>query len=100
MNGFRVARNYIKRTSDDDLQGLYEAAKRDTSYEAMVVTHLIKCEMNERQEKHMKELLKALRTLGVGGSVTTSYISIDRIAVYIDDEYFGVWDTERKTFVD
>lgn len=23
-----------------------------------------------------------------------------RVAVYVDGEYFGVWDVERRTFVD
>ena len=48
----------------------------------------------------MKEISKALKTLGVGGTVTTKEITFDRIAVYVDGEYFGIWDTTKKTFVD
>lgn len=48
----------------------------------------------------MKELLEALTKLGIKGTVTTKWITKDRIVVYIDDEYFGIWDTIRKTFVD
>lgn len=48
----------------------------------------------------MKELHNALIKLGVKGTVTTKWITTDRIAVYLDGEYFGLWDTTRKTFVD
>lgn len=48
----------------------------------------------------MKELFEALKTLGVKGTIVTNWITTDRIAVYVDDEYFGIWDTNRKTFVD
>lgn len=100
MNGFRVVRKYIERSSDEDLQRLWELAKDDIEYEAVVVTHLIECEMEERKEKRMKEIMKALRTLGVNGYVTTKQITFDRYAVYVDSDYFGIWDTNRKTFVD
>ena len=56
--------------------------------------------MEERKEKRMKEIMKALRQLEVGGAVTTKQITTGRIAVYINNEYFGIWDTNRKTFVD
>lgn len=48
----------------------------------------------------MKEILEALKTLGVEGSVTIRYIDKNRTAVYVNGEYFGIWDTIRKTFVD
>ena len=48
----------------------------------------------------MKELKEALKKLNIKGKVTTKYIAIDRIAVYVDSEYFGIWDKVRKTFVD
>lgn len=48
----------------------------------------------------MKELHNALIKLGVKGTITTNQITTDRIAVYVDSEYFGIWDTTRKTFVD
>ena len=100
MNGIRVARKYIERSNDEDLQRLWELAKDDPEHEAVVITHLIECEMKERHAKHMKEIIKALRALGIGGTVTTSYISLNRYAVYVDDKYFGIWDTMRQTFVD
>lgn len=53
-----------------------------------------------RKEKTMKELYKALTTLGIKGTVITKMITTDRIVVYVDGEYFGIWDTTRKTFVD
>ena len=49
----------------------------------------------------MKELYEALEKLGVKGDhIIVNWIATDRIAVYIDGEYFGIWDTNRKTFVD
>ena len=48
----------------------------------------------------MDEIMKALKALDVTGIVSTKHITIDRIAVYVDGEYFGTWDTNRKTFVD
>lgn len=45
----------------------------------------------------MKELFTALVKLEV---ITTEQITTDRLAVYINGEYFGIWDTNRKTFVD
>lgn len=100
MNGFRVARKYIEQCSDEDLYGLWEIAKDDIEYEAVVITHFIECEIEERKEKRMKEIMKVLRELGVIGNVTTKWITTDRIAVYINNEYFGIWDKIRKTFVD
>ena len=48
----------------------------------------------------MKELYEALTKLGIEGTIVTKWITTDRIAVYVDGEYFGIWDTNRKTFVD
>ena len=45
----------------------------------------------------MNDLFTALVKLEV---ITTKRITTDRIAVYINGEYFGIWDTDRKTFVD
>lgn len=46
------------------------------------------------------DLQSALIKLGVKGTTTTRQITTDRIAVYLDGAYFGLWDTTRKTFVD
>lgn len=49
----------------------------------------------------MKELYEALTTLGVKASqVIVHWITTDRVSVYLDGEYFGIWDIQRKTFVD
>ena len=93
----RTARKYIERLSDQDLHGLYEAALNDDSQEALVVQYMILSEIDRRKEKYMKE---ALKKLGVKGHITTKWITKDRIAVYVDNEYFGIWDTVRQTFVD
>lgn len=42
----------------------------------------------------------ALRTLGVKGSATLEYIQADRVKVTVNGEYFGLWDAEKRTFVD
>ena len=100
VNGQRITRQYIARLNDEDLYGLWNVAKDDIEYEAVIITYFIECEMEERKEKRMKEIMKALRQLEVGGAVTTKQITTGRIAVYINNEYFGIWDTNRKTFVD
>lgn len=46
------------------------------------------------------EIRNALKILGVIGEVKLTTVTIDRIAVYVNGEYFGIWDTEKKTFVD
>lgn len=45
---------------------------------------------------------KALNALGEEGEITDLYStqSTDRWIVEVDGEYFGVYDTTRKTFVD
>ena len=48
---------------------------------------------------------KALKALGYDLEkrklhVYTSSIFAGRCGVYLDDEYIGVWDVSRKTFVD
>ena len=49
----------------------------------------------------MNELFAALAALGVkDAAIIAHWITADRIAVYVDGEYFGIWDTIRKTFVD
>jgi hypothetical protein len=100
MNGFRVARKYIEQLSNEDLHALWELAKDDNDYDAVVVTYLMECEMEERKERLMKDITKAIRDLGVRGYVSTKTIDHDRCAVYLDGEYFGIWDSCRKTFVD
>lgn len=50
MNELRVARKYIERLSDEDLHGLWESAKHDDSQEAMVIMHLIICELSDRRK--------------------------------------------------
>ena len=50
MNGIRVARKYVERLSDEDLHALWELTKKDDSQEAMVIMHLIICEMSDRRK--------------------------------------------------
>ena len=100
MNGQKITRRYLKSLSDEDLHGLWKAAKDDNEYEAVIITYFIECEKEERKERRMKEIMKALRKLGHNGIVKTKWISKDRFAVYVDGEYFGIWDSNRKTFVD
>ena len=49
MNGIRIARKYIEQLSDEDLQAMWEIIKDDNEYEAVIVTYLIECEMEERK---------------------------------------------------
>ena len=56
---------------------------------------------NMKGKRNMKELYEALAKLGIKGTnIIVHWITTDRIAVYIDGEYFGIWDTRRKTFID
>ena len=100
MNGQRIIRRHFKHQTDENLHGLYQAAISDDSKEAQVIQYLIISELEYRKEKFMKEIKEALNKLNVKGYVTSKWITTDRIAVYIDDVYFGIWDTVRKTFVD
>ena len=48
-----------------------------------------------------KEIITALEILGAQGEITLRPItSLDRIEVTVNGEYFGIWDTVKKTFVD
>lgn len=49
MNGIRVARKYLERCTDEELQRLWELAKDDIEYEAVIITYLIECEMEKRK---------------------------------------------------
>lgn len=53
-------------------------------------------------ETARKMVQKALDSLGEEGEITDLYSthSSDRWVVEVDGEYFGVYDTTRKTFVD
>ena len=51
-------------------------------------------------EKTIIELLKGLKALGIKGKASIEYITHDRIKVFVNGEYFGIWDVLRKTFVD
>lgn len=49
----------------------------------------------------INEIITALEILGVHGRITIRPIKdLDRIEVSVNGEYFGVWDSVRKTFVD
>lgn len=50
MNGMRIARKYIERLSDEDLQEMWKLAKEDIEYEAVIITYLIECEMEKRKK--------------------------------------------------
>lgn len=39
-------------------------------------------------------------SMNLKGKVTTKAIDTDRYIIYLDGEYFGIYDTRRNTFVD
>lgn len=48
-----------------------------------------------------EEIITALEILGVDGEITLHPVkNLDRIKVLVNGEYFGIWDTTKKTFVD
>ena len=48
----------------------------------------------------INNIRKALTTLGVKGSAQLRYANADRIVITVNGEYFGIWDSEKNTFVD
>lgn len=46
------------------------------------------------------KLIKALMHLGCTGKVTVKSIDEARYEVSINGQYFGIFDTDRQTFVD
>ena len=39
-------------------------------------------------------------TLEIEGTLTAKAIDADRFAIYLNGDYFGIFDTRRKTFID
>lgn len=52
------------------------------------------------REGTVEEIKKALDYLRVRGSVGFEEVSVDRIKVSVNGEYFGIYDTQKSTFVD
>lgn len=46
------------------------------------------------------DIMQGLKALGIVGKVTIIVISYRRVKVYVDEEYIGIWDADRRTFVD
>ena len=44
-------------------------------------------------------VLQALRVLGVTGRIEV-HEKLDKAIVYVDGQYFGIYDFEKSTFVD
>ena len=54
-------------------------------------------------EKIPAEIFKALKQLGYRiekRTVTILNAGYQRYTVYLNENYFGIWDSRRKTFVD
>ena len=56
-------------------------------------------EIKTKRRKAMKNLKTALKTFGIE-KAQARYLNADRIAVYVDGAYYGIWDCEKNTFVD
>lgn len=48
----------------------------------------------------IEDIISAIVTLGITGTVHLQQIAVDRIAVYVEYMRYGIWDVRRKTFVD
>lgn len=49
----------------------------------------------------MKEKIKkALDALGISGTITTKEHDRWTVDVYVNGEWFGLWDTTKNTFVE
>lgn len=51
-------------------------------------------------EEIIKEVKEALKLCQINGKVTIHTIDSVRFVVCVESAYFGIWDTDRKTFVD
>lgn len=47
----------------------------------------------------INNIKNALRVFGAKGTASAEYITEDRILVKVNDEFFGIWDAEKNTFV-
>lgn len=47
-----------------------------------------------------EDIRKGLKALGLKGKATVKEVSQHRYKVTVNGEYFGLWDAEKKTFVD
>lgn len=56
--------------------------------------------VDEEVEQVEKELKKALQTLGVKGSITLKRSDSFSIKVFVKGKEFGIWDIDKKTFVE
>lgn len=59
--------------------------------------------MNESRINELSSIIShALTELEVYGSVRIAHLTNDtaRVTVYLDGEYFGIYDTCRNTFID
>lgn len=57
----------------------------------------------DRMKKAIDRVKEALDKLGVHGRVRIEEIAprdTSRLTVYVNDEYYGVYDIDRQTFVD
>ena len=53
-----------------------------------------------RKEHSMEKLRNGLKVLSVSGKVSLRRVSPSIVQVNVNDEYFGLWDVAKATFVD
>ena len=46
------------------------------------------------------KIITALKSLNVRGKAHLEYIASDRVRITLNGEYFGIWDSEKATFID
>ena len=51
-------------------------------------------------ERTISSIIKGLKLYGATGKATFEYVQADRVKVSVNGEYFGLWDSEKSTFVD
>jgi hypothetical protein len=51
-------------------------------------------------QKGLLKLGVGLLKLGVKGEVTYRTLPMQRVEVFVDGKYYGIWDLEKGTFVD
>lgn len=58
---------------------------------------------NERGDEYMtikEQVTEAVRKLGYYGEVQIATLTIGRVIVWVDNKRIGIYDIDRRTFVD
>ena len=87
-----------QRVPKDDIK-VKLARYYNTTVEAIFYTSRVNNKLTNKEEQ-MENIRTALKKLGYNGNAHITEIAPCRYLVSMGGQYFGIWDSERKTFVD